>query len=171
MIDSPAVKRLRIGIVVALAALPGLVWAESLAELATKEKERRKSGSLTSTKVLTNEDLTNTKGQLANEPTALPAAPYVAPSSAVGGIDSRETYWRAEAARRRETVARLGEAVRRTDRWADPTYAAKDAPSCPITRRRLRRSLRQQLDQAQQSLVSIDEEARKAGIPPGWVRE
>jgi hypothetical protein len=96
----------------------------------------------------------------------------VAPTpNAQDDIRTREAYWRQEARRRREEAAATEQALMDVERWSDPTYAGKDKPSCPVTRRADRRQARAAAARAREELRSLDEEARVAGALPGWVRE
>jgi hypothetical protein len=101
-----------------------------------------------------------------------PSISYVAPApNAQDDIRTREAYWRQEARRRREEAAATEQALKDVERWSDPTYAGKDKPSCPVTRRGDRRQARVAAARAREELRSLDEEARVAGALPGWVRE
>jgi hypothetical protein len=167
-------------------------------EQARREAARRKDGP---TVVVHEEELKNAPGRIANDPNIRPAVkvppaqtmvvsggallsdddaarlgivvtPYVPPApGANDDIRSREAYWRAEARRRREEAAVTEDVLKDVERWSDPTYAGKDKPSCPVTRRADRRQARAAAARAREELRSLDEEARVGGALPGWVRE
>ena len=168
-----------------LMLLPAVVSAQSLGQVAEKEKKRREQNEKTGTKapVITEEELKNNKGQLANDPndasaTANLAAstPYASRgSSAPTGRD--EQAWRARAAAAR---ARLAQATR--------TYEALNsqylAPGESFVNRKTGQMVvrdREQLQQlvaqakaqmvaAQKALDDLEDSARRQNIPPGWLR-
>ena len=167
-------------------------------EQARREAARRKDGPAA---VVHEEELKNASGRIANDPSIRPAVQlpppptmwagpgrlltdkdvvrlttpsisYVAPApNAQDDIRTREAYWRQEARRRREEAAATEQALKDVERWANPTYAGKDRPSCPITRRSDRRRARADVARARQALDSLEEDARVGGALPGWVRE
>jgi hypothetical protein len=75
--------------VAVLLLLPALAWGQSLAEVAQKEKERRKQNEAKGVKarVVTEEDLKAGKGQLANDP-GLGGATVEAPSPSTAASPS-----------------------------------------------------------------------------------
>lgn len=167
-------------------------------EQARREAARRKDGPAV---VVHEEELKNAPGRIANDPNIRPAVkvppaqtmvvsggallsdddaarlgivvtPHVPPApGANDDIRSREAYWRAEARRRREEAAVTEDVLKDVERWSDPTYAGKDKPSCPVTRRADRRQARAAAARAREELRSLEEEARVGGALPGWVRE
>jgi hypothetical protein len=186
----------------ALALAAGLASAQSLGEIAEKEKQRRKAAEEKRGKArtLTNDDLARTKGRLANDPgAAVPASP--APSAAPAPADARsgvyrraaseedagtpegardEVYWRNQARQRRAEVARLTQVVAYAESLANAmAYGAPRLSDDGLTdwqakRAQVLRDLetaRQQLKQAQQALAGLEDEARRAGALPAWVRE
>lgn len=208
---------------VLLVVLSGLVAAEaqSLGELAQKEKERRaKTGqakpSGTAPKVITQEDLDayadrgpaqseSTGGAEATAEGAAGSAARGTSESASGREPSRseglddsderarlEKSWRARAEQARSAVTSaereleaaqydrngLGTGPQSGGVWRDgPGRVRRMGGEDPgeWTKRanaaddRLARA-RSQLEQAKQGLEQFEEEARRAGIPPGWVR-
>ena len=175
----------RVAAAVALVLVAGNVSAETLGEAAAKERQRRERQPQKATpapRVITEEELVANKGRLANEPAPDPAppaepvpnAPVVTSAAAVEAErtlqESREARWRLEAQRRREKLAMAERNVQRTQRWADPTYAGADRPSCPITARNEHKKARAALERARQSLDALEDEARRGGALPGWIR-
>lgn len=155
----------------------------SLAEVAKKEEARRK-GVKASGKVFTNADLP--KPSAGARPPA-PAAPQAAPAAEPkpqepekqdSGKD--ETWWRG-----RITAAR--EALRRNELFQDALqtrinslandFAARDDPyqRAKIAEDRLKalnelERVKADIEQGKKQIAEIEEEARQAGVPPGWLR-
>lgn len=136
--------RLRhLALVAAVAALPALSFGQGLAEAARKEQERRARAGAIACRALDESDLKTTKGQLANAANssnaAVPAraesrqAPEPPASGSLAQDEAnrlaKEQFWKNEASRRRQQLARLERDVQQAERWSDPTYAGPDAPS------------------------------------------
>jgi hypothetical protein len=169
-----------------LLLLAGAVSAQSLGAVAAKEQQRREGLRVAApaTRVITEQELVGGKGRLATEPTQ--AAPTAAPVPTVGEPRAplvgslveaefalqgqREAQWRQEAQRRREAYAMAEEAAARAERWSDPTYAGTDRPWCPITARTTQKQARAELARTRQNLDALEEDARKGGALPGWIR-
>jgi hypothetical protein len=75
-----------------------------------------------------------------------------------------------EAQRRRQQLAEAEQTARQVERWSDPTYAGKDRPWCPLEARHEQKKARAALEQARQSLATLEDDARRGGALPGWVR-
>jgi hypothetical protein len=194
------VRGLRFLAAAGVLALASRVSGESLGDAAAREQARREAARRKDgpAAVVHEEDLKNATGRIANDPTIAPAAklpsnqtPFVggaallpsngggalayglapAPPGVGDDIHAREAFWRAEARRRRQAAASAEEVLKEVERWSDPTYAGKDKPSCPVTRRTDRRKARSDAARAREELRSLDEEARVGGALPGWVRE
>ncbi len=177
----------------ALAAGTGLpVRAQSptLGELAQKEQERRKTLK-GSGKVYSNRDLPKPPDAAAPPAGTLPPATPPAPEKAGAkgvqpeaqkpeGDPKDEAWWRGrmmqaqEAQRRGEAFAEAlqsrinalsADAVNRDD----PYQRAKAAEDRQKAVAELGR-VTAEIAQAKKEIVSIEEEARQAGVPPGWIR-
>jgi hypothetical protein len=152
--------------------------AQSLAEMAKKEKERR-------------EEVAKTKGQtkpktyddaaLAARRRATP--PDVLASAGPGGTEPAETTEPAEGEEGLEGEAGAEEDPTQTQAYWHDRKAAIDrrmagiqaqlnAPGFDSDPNNLmrRNQLEQQLEQARSDLAALQAEARNAGVPPGWVR-
>jgi hypothetical protein len=174
-------RALRFVVVAGLLGLASRVSGESLGEAAAREQARRQAAQRQAAPVAVvhEEELKNATGRIANDPTLAPAAQLppvgasglVAAPSATDDMRGREAFWRQEARRRRNQAASAEQALKDVERWANPTYAGKDRPSCPITRRSDRRKARADAARARQALDSLEEDARVGGALPGWVRE
>ena len=178
------------GAAAVLVLFTGTLSAQSLGEAAAKERQRRervREKSARAPHVITDDELAANTGRVANESSAPPATapqaitvpslPTTSPSSPASSVEAeralqseREAHWRMEAQRRRHALDSAEAAVQRTARWSDPTYAGADRPSCPIAARSEARRARAALASAQKNLESLEDDARRGGALPGWVR-
>jgi hypothetical protein len=172
-----------------LVLLPAMVFAQSLGEVAEKEKKRREQNAKSGTKapVITEEELKNNKGQLANDPndpsaianqasSGRPASGgSSAPATAPTGRD--EQAWRSRAAQAR---ARLAQATK-TYETLNSQYLApgesfvsrKTGQTIVRDKEQLQQMVAQakaQMVAAQKALDDLEESARRQNIPPGWLR-
>jgi hypothetical protein len=167
------------------------VEAQSLADVARAEAERRKSIAQPS-RVYTNRDLKPVRVPAAavrDEPAApRPRAaedrarqPGAAEASARDPQHGRDESWwsqRMADARERAQRSRLfAEALQSRINALTTDFAARDDPAARAT-------VRTQLDTAlaelervrgevaaqEQAIADLEEEARRAGVPPGWIR-
>jgi hypothetical protein len=171
-------------------AIPALVSAQGLAAIAKKEEERRKAVK-DSGKVYTNKDLkaditASTPVQPANVSPAAPSTqvPSVnVPGGQAAPADAEvkdEAYWR-------ERITSARSALERSRIFADALQSRLNALSTDILRRddpaqRAQLELERQRATAEmervkkeiadqtQAIADIEAEARKAGVPPGWLR-
>jgi len=174
------------GMLLCLFALPALAGGQSLAEIARKERERReklrKAGA--SARKVTEEDLAAPKGELANDPEKTPAAkPAARPTSRTrsranaeaAAREKAETQWRGRAAK---AQARIDEAQLRCDKYERWIHLGQ--PAQYQDGRRVAYSIHQlkkmadeaqaDLKAAEEAFEDLREEARRAGVPPGWLR-
>ena len=183
-------KRLLIPFVLVLACAPIGVVAQSLAELAKKEDARRKD-TKEAGKVYTNTDLKRditTPPPPSNTTPAQPAVPTTQvpslnlPGGKVEPAEEKkdEKYWR-------ERITAARSALERSRIFADALQSRLNALATDIVNRddpaqRSQLELERQralaeLDRVQKEVADhtkaisgIEEEARKAGVPPGWLR-
>jgi hypothetical protein len=166
----------------------------SLAEVAQREAERRKSVR-TPTKVYTNEDVK--KGLPLTTAAAQPApaagsekgagadkAPASAPgkeTEKAGGAPARdEAWWRSRMAELHDQLNRsrlFAEALqsRINALWAD--FTARDDPAQRSVIEAGRQEalgelerVRADIARQEQAIADFEEDARKSGVPPGWLR-
>ncbi len=159
-----------------------------LAEVARAEQERRATISGES-RVYTNADLstgrrltTSAAVTRAAESTS-PAAgepPRSDPETAAGATERDEGYWReritaARDARRRASLVAAALQNRVDGLWAE--FTARDDPAARAALERDRQAAlaeleqtRNELDRLAEEIADIQEEARRAGAPPGWLR-
>jgi len=174
------------------AALVVTAGAQSLGELAKREEARRKAIK-TPGKVLTNDTIRSTVPPGAPAPP--PATPAPAPgSSAPGAAQSgaaekpkpeedrkaQETAWRQRITAARDSLQRsqmFAEALQSringltadfTSRYdpAQRAVVANDRQKALAELDRVRNDIAQQT----KAIADIQEEARRAGVPPGWLR-
>jgi hypothetical protein len=176
--------KLVIGSVVAGVLVAGVAAssAQSLADVARKEEARRQKIAKPS-KVYTDEDVQKyapvTAGAqaAATTVTALDAnGKPVGQQAAAEGLPSDEAGWRARLQNARDGLDRdklllsaleqQGRSAARRSGAAEGDQPADDgsARSAEIKR------LKAEMDAYRATLANAEEEARKAGVPPGWVR-
>ena len=178
--------------VVAAALLGGrTVQAQtpSLAEVARKEADRRK-GTGNAGKVYTNKDLPASVQKpappaAAAAETAIPLDPVAAateqkPEVKPDGETKDEAWWKTRIASAREELRRnemFAEALQTRINSLGRDFASRDNP---VQRARIGQDraealselnrVKQDIDRGKKQIADIEEEARKAGVPPGWLR-
>ncbi len=175
-----------IGLASLLCLRAGVAFAQtpSLVELAQKEQERRKAlKGATGSKVYSDKDLPKaaTPAVVSSLPPAVPTAvPDEKPPEAKPADQKEETAWRTrmvqarEAQRRAEMFAealqsRINALTTDVVNRDDPYQRAKLADERQKALAELQR-VTGEIDQAKKDIADIEEEARKAGVPPGWLR-
>lgn len=183
--------------VAACLSIPVALRAQSpsLGELAQKEQERRK-GLAAAGKVISNKDLPKAPASAAPPAGALPPATPATPTTAdkagsddkaakpegtpAAGDEKNEAWWHdrvvqaREAQRRGEAFAealqsRINALTTDAVNRDDPYQRAKLAEDRQKAIAELAR-VTSEIDQAKKEQAAIEEEARQAGVPPGWVR-
>jgi hypothetical protein len=165
---------------------------QSLAELAKREEARRKAIK-TPARVITNENLpappvpppaadaaTQTPPPDATPASAADAQAAPAPPAAPEGPVKDEKYWRQRMLTARATLARsqvLQDALQSRINALSSDFVSRDDPAqravIGVDRQRAVAELdrvKQETVAAQQEIANTQEEARKAGVPAGWVR-
>jgi len=167
--------------------------AQSLVEVARQERLRREAlarqaGSDTAPpRVFTDADLVysgrltmrvgDDEPEAGAEAEATATDPAAPPETAAGGDEER---WRNRMAEARQAVEqaerRAAELQTRVNRlWADFTARDDPAQRAAIEQDRLAalaelEETRAEADELAQAIVDLREEARRAGVPPGWLR-
>lgn len=169
---------------------------QTLGEVAKKESERRKAQPQTG-KVYTNKDLpasaqkpatanpsTETPAQTPTDPVAAAteqkAEDGKAPGDKPQGDQKDQAYWKNRMATAREELRRsemFAEALQTRVNTLNKDFNSRDNPAQrsaigadrtealnELTR------VKQDVERGKKQIVDIEEEARKAGVPPGWVR-
>jgi len=162
------------------------VWAQAptLAEVAKKEQERRKTQKATG-KAYTNKDLPESAKRAATTPAAqTPAATPIneaKPAEKPAGEDEKnEDWWRKRMAAAREELRRneaFAEALQTrinslsTDfvNRDDPFQRAKIGEDRDKALAELAR-VKDEIGRGKKQIEDLEEEARKSGVPPGWLR-
>jgi hypothetical protein len=181
--------KLVVGTVVAGVLVAGVVAssAQSLADVARQEEARRKDIKTAPAKVYTDADVqkyapvTTSAQQAATTVTALDAngAP-VGQTAAANGLPSDEAGWRARMQNARDGLDRdrllvsaleqqATRAALRSQSGAAPAAGDTATDDVPSRAAELKR-LKGEMDSYRETLANAEEDARKAGIPPGWVR-
>lgn len=184
------------GVIVALlvsvlaGAVPVLAQNPPLGEIARKEQERRKAlqgKGQEKGKVITNKDLPPS----AHKPAAAQPAPAAGeqkpgedsrPAAQAGATDEQkdEAWWRGRITQARESLRRSEmflEALQSRINALSADFVARDDPAQRARLAEDRQKALAELDRVQTDIVQqkkqiedIEEEARKAGVPPGWLR-
>jgi len=169
--------------------------AQSLADIARKEERRRKEIAKPA-KVYTNKDLAEAQPIAAATAAAAPAESAPATPGAAAGAAApadgpaepsdeekraaEESQWRARMAQARDQLERskmFAEALqtRANSLWAD--FTARDDPAQRGAIETERKKTLAELDRVKgeietetKAIADLEEEARRAGVPPGWLR-
>jgi len=169
---------------------PTLVLGQSLADVARKEKERRQKNEETGVKprVVTDEELKAGKGELANDPDAPgmyePASTSPLARSRPSRGDDEETRRQNDAAswrgRKALALAKVESARQKHETykrmWLAPVgeiyvnRKTKQVIGSVGELQKLTADAKAELDAAQKALEDLEEEARRANVPPGWLR-
>jgi hypothetical protein len=177
-------------LLVSLASFPS---AQSLGDVARKEEARRKTAK--AGKVYTNDNLRGGSGDSTPAPVVPPSmtaggeagAPGAeakpAPEAKPDPSEDRKTsekFWRdriEQARMKRERAQSYHEALQSRINALTTDFASRDDPAQRAvigTNRQkalaeLERAAKEAAD-AEKEIASIEEEARRAGVPPGWLR-
>ena len=167
--------------------------AQSLAEVARKEAERRKEVK-TSSKVYTNADvrqsglLTTASSRMttpATEPPATTATAEAAGSQSVPAPEEKapekdQAYWSGRMSEARDRQRRLelfAESLQTRINSLTTDFVNRDDPAQREVIGQQRRDALAELDRvsaeladARKAVGDIQEEARRSGVPPGWLR-
>ena len=182
-------------IAVGLSASPA-ASGQTLGEVAKKEADRRKAQPQTG-KVYTNKDLpasaqkpatanpsTETPAQTPTDPVAAATGQKAEDGKAPGdkpqGDQKDQAYWKGRMATAREELRRselFAEALQTRVNTLNKDFNSRDNPAQrsaigadrtealnELTR------VKQDVERGKKQIADIEEEARKAGVPPGWLR-
>lgn len=179
---------LAVALVMFIPAAPAAGQTPPLGEVARKEQQRRKALP-TATKVYTNKDLpetarkpADTPGDVVVEPPAEGGAPGAAPAAPPEAKNpaNDEAAWRDRMAAAREALRRsemFAEALQTRINSLNRDFQSRDDPA---QRSRIGAErgealnelarVRQEIEAQKKEIADIEEEARRAGVPPGWLR-
>ena len=172
-----------LAIVLCLPAGAALAQTPSLVDLAVKEQERRKALKGTAGRVYSDKDLpkpatTPAIASTVPPPTAIP--PDQKPAETNPDDQKDEAWWRARMAQARESL-------RRAETFAEALQSRINALSTEVVNRddpyqrakigddrqkalaELQR-VTTEIEQSKKEIADIEEEARRANVPPGWLR-
>jgi hypothetical protein len=161
-------KRLVLALAV-LCTIHGLASAQSLVEVAKKEKERRKKVDAQGKEAITENDLrrgsrlpaTSTTSSTASTPaTGAAETPETEEGPAQPEEDptKTESYWRQRVAAVNKKIQDLEARLQSPELNADTRGASR------------RQAAERDLAQARSEKQAIADEARRKGVPPGWLR-
>jgi hypothetical protein len=157
-----------------------IAFSQSLAEVAKKEKERRGKNSTESKRTITDRELASSFSGLpptsstvqtpaSGESEAASEASAAAGEGGESPADETKTeaYWQNRVKGSKEKIAKLEQQLQ-SDDWGEGQRVGVD----PRGANNLagRQQAEQQLAAARSELEAVRAEARKAGVPPGWVR-
>ena len=182
---------IRLGLVLVFFSCAALASGSQVADAAKKEKERRQKIT-TPSKVFTNKDVEDfkVKNDLGDEPSSAEEAPpegegdtgivNYGPGS-TPDTSNDETYWRnryKEATARVEDLQAQADQLQKTINGLLLNVSNYEGIAAGPQLNAQLGEMKDQLNQinqdlanARQALEDLQEEARKAGAPPGWVRE
>ena len=148
----------------------GLVHAQSLGEAARREQEKKKGKPAAAAPAFTDEDLKSGRALTGTVSTLEGPSSTASPSPAASPTpepDRRELerQWRQRFAAARARIAQA-EALAWEDR-IEVVYVA----GIPVQQRVRVKVETPELQRARQALADLEEELRRAGLPPGWGRE
>jgi hypothetical protein len=153
-------------------ALATVAQAQSLADAARREKQRRPQAASAPAKVYTDDDLKAGRPPGVEGEPAAERSPAVSPepSPSPEAPDPKRDpalrlRWRERFAQAR---ARVSEAEAQA--WVTRVEVVF-VSSVPVQQRVRRFEETQALRDARQALADLEEEYRRTGLPPGWVRE
>jgi hypothetical protein len=173
------------GVLAVALAGPGLAFSQTptLGELARREQERRKA-TQSSTKVLTNKDLPASKAGTAPPATAASdpgtTAEAATPAEPQPGSEKDESWWRNRINAARESLRRneaFAEALQSRVNGLSTDFVNRDDPFQRAKIGEDRQKALAELERVKADIAlgkkqieDIEEEARKSGVPPGWLR-
>jgi len=174
-----------IAVLILVGAFAGRAYGQTLADVAKKEEERRKTAPAPA-KVYTNKDLSPTPP--AAPPTAA-AAPAAKPADdkTAAGKDSTEKeqpkdqeYWSSRMKALQQQLDRdstFADALQSKINALTTDFSARDDPAQrAIIERERQKSIAEQnrlkkaMEDDKKAIADLQEEARRAGVPPGWLR-
>ncbi len=182
----------RIVLLLSLAALAGTARAQSLADVARKEEERRKAVPEPA-KVYTNKDLTGLPGGATPPPPPAPASkPADAKDADKAAKDAKakddkdkgppkdQAYWAGRLKQLQDQLLRdqnYADAMQTRINSLTTDFVNRDDPAQRSVIERDRQKsvaelarLTKSVQDTKKAIADLQEEARRAGVPPGWLR-
>jgi hypothetical protein len=153
------------------------VHSQTLAEVAKKEKARRGQNSGSATRTITDRELSSSFGGLPPASSTVSnsgsgesgAAAAEGEGKEAGTKDETRTpeYWQNRVKASKDKIAKLEQQLQSED-WGEGQRMGVDPRGA--NNLGTRQKAEQDLAAARAELQAIQAEARKAGVPPGWVR-
>lgn len=169
-----------------LVGLADLVEAQSLAEVARAAAEKnREAATTTPAKVYTNKDLAKVPEPPAPAPAATPAPPATdeaptAEAEETAAPEKTEAYWKKRMRPLREQLERDRQLLAASRARFAALSAEADrcfslgivclAYTDSLTEQEISERLRGDIERDERAVRELENEARRAGIPPGWLR-
>jgi hypothetical protein len=149
--------------------------AQTLAEVAKKEKARRGKNNTETTRTITDRELASSYRGLSSasstvstgEATAEGTAATEGEAAAAPDEQKTQEYWQNRVKGSKEKIAKAEQQLQSED-WGQGQKVGVDPRGA--NNLGTRQQVEQQLAAARSELEAIRAEARKAGVPPGWVR-
>jgi hypothetical protein len=174
-----------VAFLVSLALLGSAAGAQSLADVARKEEARRKA--VPATKVYTNKDLSGKRGDTpaaaapaADATPAPPAAAAATEEAKDKGPVKDQAYWSGRMKALQSQVEReqgYAEAMQTRINSLTADFVNRDDPAQRSLIEKDRQKtlaelarLKKSIDDGKKAVADLEEEARRAGVPPGWLR-
>ncbi len=161
---------------VALCLVSVSLSAQTIADIAKQQREKKKEKG--QTKVFTEQDLktnggkmTESKKSSAEEQKSGPsgsAESAATKSSDLKGKD--ESYWRNRKNKIKEELTELEKKFKEADDWLRANHTRYTLQSLTPYKND-RDALQRSIDEKKKELNDLEDEARRAGAPPGWLRE
>jgi hypothetical protein len=176
-----------IAVTLLLGLIAGRASAQSLADIAKKEEDRRKKVAAPA-KVITNKDLTPAPPSAVPPPPAstTPATPPAADDKAAAGKDGGDkepkdqAYWSNRMKALQQQLDRdstFHDALQSKINALTTDFSARDDPAQRAVIERDRQKsiaeqnrLKKAIEDDKKAIADLQEEARRASVPPGWLR-
>ena len=170
-------------IVTLLGAFAGRAYGQTLADVAKKEEERRKKAPAPA-KIYTNKDLSPTAPAAPAPPATASAAK---PADDKAGKDTAEKeqpkdqeYWSSHMKALQQQLdhdSTFADALQSKINALTTDFSARNDPAQRATIERDRQKsiaeqnrLKKAVEDDKKAIADLQEEARRAGVPPGWLR-
>lgn len=163
--------------ILVLALGAGIAAAQTLTEVAKKEKTRRDKNKSEPTRTITERELQGGYGSLPSTSSTSSTTSGAAGTDAVAAAEGEkpaaedetktQAYWQNRVKGTKEKIAKLEQQLQSED-WGEGQRVGVDPRG--MNNLGTRQKAEQDLAAARSELSAIQAEARRAGVPPGWVR-
>ncbi len=150
--------------------------AQTIADIAKRESEKKKEKG--QSKVITEQDLKTSGGKMTESKKSSAEEQKSDPSVSTGSSASKssdlkgkdEAYWRNRKNKIKEELAELEKKFKEVDDWLGANHTRNTLQSLAPYKND-REGLQRNIDEKKKELKDLEEEARRAGAPPGWLRD